>query len=693
MFRIKRLYTFIYQTFIPVFAMTFGICLFIFIIQFLWQHIDKLVGKGLETAVIVEFFSYATLMLMPQALPLAVLLASLMTFGNLGERLELLAIKASGVSLMKIMKPMIILISLIALASFGFQDRIAPKLTVKVYSLLYSIREKSPAIDIPEGAFYSDMPGYSIYVKKKDLETGMLYDVIIYDLTRGTGVSNIAINTCDSAIIKMGDGSDYMTLTMFDGEGFQNFKQQERRYQTNVQDNVPYVRDIFKEKEVVIPFKDELERLDESRWNDSQLSKSLVQLDIAIDSMSVVVDSLNTVDRKTMSYQPAMSHREKESYADSLNVIREGIEKKELMAIAPLDFDSVMNSYSKSVHNDILSSASSEARSKSSSRVAYFHMDHGKPQIQRSIRLHRAYWHKMFTLPFACLVFFFIGAPLGAIIKKGGLGVPVIISVLLFIVYYILGNIGYKMGREGVWPAWQGEWLSSLILFPLGVFLTYKSMNESALFNVELYGRYIRKILKIQSDQNWVPVREAVAEEIVPLDSLTEVDPDRVASLRELDNNTLKDIVHNYESYKLKMEEKLWALSILKERETYFFDVRVNNYDYDYSKKLLTWFKESSRKYSIPVYIPTVLLLILSKIFPDSSIFSSLSLLSLFAYIVFFIKSTVYMSDFKKTVFVKEKGWMKFLNYILLFTLYPLHYFRLEKKMDKDLEKIRTLKY
>ena len=691
MFRIKRLYTFIYQTFIPLFIMTFGICLFIFIIQFLWQHIDKLVGKGLETAVIVEFFSYATLMLMPQALPLAVLLASLMTFGNLGERLELLAIKASGVSLMQIMKPMAILIAFISLASFGFQNKIAPILNVKVYSLLFSIRQKDPAIDIPEGAFYS-MPGsakYSMYVKKKNLETGMLYDVVIYDMTNGTGVGNIAINTCDSALIKMGNDRDYVTLTMFDGEGFQNFKQQERRRQSNVQDNVPYIRDIFKEKEIVIPFNDDLERLDESRWNDSQVAKSLKALEASIDSMENIVDSLNIVDRKTISFQPAMTNK---ITPDKPQKVLQANNDTTAIEVLPLNFDSVLHSYSRTMRNEILSYAHSEAKTKAGNRVAYFHMEKSKPQIQRGIRLHKGAWHKMFTLPFACLVFFFIGAPLGAIIKKGGLGLPVIISVVLFIIYYILGNIGYKLGRDGVWLPWQGEWMSTLILFSLGVFLTYKSMKESALFNTEFYGRFIRNILKIKSDINWSPNREIDPAEILSLESLN-MPEDQITSYRAVDNNTLKDIVQNYKEYRLTVDDKLLALSVLKERNTYFFDVRVNNYDYSYSGKLLSSFKECSRKYAIPLYIPALLLLILSQLLGGYSILSVLSILSGIVYFVFYLKSAIYMSDFNKTVFRKDKPWMKLLDYTLLFILYPLRYYRLEKKMEADLERIRTLKY
>lgn len=672
--------------------MTFGITLFIFITQFLWQHIDKLVGKGLDTLVIIEFFSYAILMLMPQSLPLGILLASLMTFGNMGERLELLAIKASGVSLMKIMKPMAILILFISIGSFVFQDKIGPILNVKVYALLRSIQKKAPAIDIPEGSFYSDMPGYSIYVKKKNLETGMLYDVIIYDLSSGTGVNNIAVNTCDSAIMVMGNDRDYLTLTMFDGEGFQNLKRQEgNRYQTNVQENIPYIREVFKQKEVVIPFNDELERMDESEFSGSQISKSLKSLKIAADSMRQRIDSLNVIDRKSVANLPGLNHLDLTTDIDSVK--RAEIDARIATAsTTTLNFDSVFNSYSQLSKDNILSTAVSEAENKISSRFSFYHEGPPKASTLKSMRLHQIYWHKMFTLSFACLIFFFIGAPLGSIIKKGGLGIPVIISVVLFIIYYIIGNIGYKMGRDGVWQPWQGEWLSTALLFPLGVFLTYKSMKESALFNVELYGRYVRNFLRIKSDPNWSPTKEADPKEILPLSSLN-ASAEQINSFNELDNNTLKDIVQNYKAYGYSVEDQMLALAILKERDTYFFDVRVNNYNYSYSSKLFSLFKQCSVKYTIPLYLVTLLLVVLSSIFSKFIVLSTLSYAAGLAYLIFYIKSSIYMSDFYKTVFKKEKPLITFLTYTLLLILYPIQYKLLVKRMDKDLERLKSLKY
>ena len=692
MLRIKRLYTFIYQTFLPVFAMTFGICLFIFIIQFLWQHIEKLVGKGLETSVLLELFLYAALTLVPMVLPLAILLASLMTFGNMGERLELLAIKASGVSLLKIMRPMIVLMIAISIGCFFFQDRLAPKFKVKVSSLLYAIRQTSPELDIPEGAFYNEINGYSIYVKEKNLETHMLHGVIIYDTSSG-GVKNMSVDVCDSAIMIVADSKDYLTLTMFDGERFQNIKEETGRRTNqnfNSGDFVPYMRERFKKKEVIIPFKGDFVRIEESRYDDTHISKNLAQLQSSVDSMMTKLDSLNVIDRKTVASQSFVSHRKAQPYIDS---VAKAVEEK-IIVEHPLilDIDSVYNSYSQSQKIDILASASSEARGQSGNHLMYYHLETPKPLLQKRIRDHEITWHKMFTLPFACLVFFFIGAPLGSIIRKGGLGVPVIISVLLFIFYYIIDNIGYKMARDGVWPEWQGMWLSAAVLFPLGVFLTYKSMKESALFNSEVYGKFIRDFLKVKSTLTRSTTKEPNPAEILPLSALN-ADEEQIESFRALDNTTLKDIVHNYRAYNFEKEAQHVALAILKERGTYFFDVRVNNYDYNYSQRVLQYFNENSVKIAIPLYIGSLLIFVLGEIFTNLGFLSWLAILGAIAYLVFYIKSAIYMSDFYVSINKKEKKGKMFLKYLFSLFFHPIYYWTLTKEMKSDLEGIKGLRF
>lgn len=670
--------------------MTFGICLFIFIIQFLWQHIDKLVGKGLDTSVIVEFFTYASIMLVPQALPLAVLLASLMTFGNMGERMELVAIKASGVSLMKIMKPMIILISFVAIASFIFQNNINPRVQVRVYSLLYSIKQQSPELDIPEGAFYSNesLKGYSIYVKDKDLKTHMLRDVIIYDTSRG-GFRNMSVDVADSAMMKVADSKDYLVLTMFNGERFTNSSENTT---SSTSESASFLTESYERKDVVIPFDGEFTRIDESNFSQSQLSKNLVQLEASADSMQLKLDSLNQLDRRSVFSQSFLSYRKKEKEKteeqDSLQVTSQHIEKEKKNTIEPLDIDSVFESYSTNIKMDVMRSASSEAKSGLGGQLLFSHLEMPKPNLQKSVRLHRIFWHKMFSLSFACLIFFFIGAPLGAIIRKGGLGMPVIISVLLFIIYYIIDQFGYKMARDGQWPVWQGVWLSTSILFPLGVFLTYKSMRESALFNVELYGRYFRQLLRVHSDYNRNTVCEPRVENIPSVDKLGVSQAD-IEAFESYDNNMLKDIVNNFAAYRYSLKEQQLALAILKDRGTYLFDVRVNNYDLDYSAKLINYFSANSMHICIPLYVGTIIILALSE-YVGMDWLLPIGILSILAYLIFYAKSIVYVSDFYKSINKSRKASVVFVEKLLSFLLYPIYHSKLLKQMRQELNAIKN---
>ena len=247
MFYIKRLYRFILKSFLPLFLMTFFICLFIVLMQFLWRYVDEMVGKGLEMSVLAELFFYAAVTIVPMALPLAILLASLMTFGNLGERLELLAIKAAGISLLQIMRPLVIFLIFVAIGAFFFQNNVLPKSQVKMWTLLYSMRQKSPELDIPEGVFYDQISGYNLYVKKKDHKTGMLYDVMIYDMS--AGFDNAMIILADSGKLKMTDDKEHLFLTLYSGESFENLRDQ--RTSTS---NIPYRRETFSLKEIMIAF-------------------------------------------------------------------------------------------------------------------------------------------------------------------------------------------------------------------------------------------------------------------------------------------------------------------------------------------------------------------------------------------------------------------------------------------------------
>lgn len=484
MLRIKRLYTYILQSFVPVFFMTFAICLFIILMQFLWKYVEDLVGKGLETHVLAELFFYAALTLTPMALPLAILLASLMTFGSLGEKFELTAIKAAGISLLRTMRPLIILIIFISIGAFVFQNDIIPKVNVKFRTLMISIKQKSPELDIPENTFYSEIKNYNLYVKHKDKKTGMLRDVMIYDVSKG--FNNMAVIVCDSAKMNISSNKEYLRLTLFNGQQFSNLRQSDfNNNSISSTQFVPYSREEFREKKVIIPFNANFDRIDESTVEGNQMAKNISQLRHSIDSLTTLVDSLNVADRKF-----AVKHGYLVSYKGEIE--RQDTAKLNLIEkIQPIAFDSVMEAFSTSeLHRIYIDASTMAENAKNDMMFKTF----SKIDLQKKIRGHNVELQRKFTLSFACLIFFFIGAPLGAIIRKGGLGVPVVISLVLFIIYYIIDNLGYKMARDGVWTVWQGVWLSSFILFPLGVFITYKAINDSSLFNADAYRNYYIKI-------------------------------------------------------------------------------------------------------------------------------------------------------------------------------------------------------
>ncbi|MDE6805709.1 MAG: LptF/LptG family permease, partial [Muribaculaceae bacterium] len=275
------------KTYLPLFAMTFFIVLFIVLMQFLWKYIDDLVGKGLGVGVLGELFFYAAVSMVPMALPLAILLASLMTFGNLGEKFELTAMKASGISLIRVMAPLIVTVGFIAVGAFFFQNDILPKAQVKMWTLLFSMRQKSPELEIPEEVFYDQIPGFNLYVKEKNRETGMLHGVMIYDNSRGG--DNATVITADSARLALTGDMKYLYLRLWQGEQFENLRDQNRRA---AGDNTPFRRETFLDKEVLIPFDANFNRLDEGGMRNQYVGKNIEELRHTMDSISLRLDSI-----------------------------------------------------------------------------------------------------------------------------------------------------------------------------------------------------------------------------------------------------------------------------------------------------------------------------------------------------------------------------------------------------------------
>lgn len=480
MFRIKKLDLYVLKNFLTVFATTFFICLFILLMQFLWKYVDEMIGKGLEISVLGEFFFYSALSLIPMALPLAILLASLMTFGNFGERLELLAMKAAGISLFRIIRPLIFTIAFISIGAFFFANNAIPKTQVKLWTLIYSMREKSPEIDIPENVFYSGISGYNIYVKNKT-KNGLLEKIMIYDLSGG--FENITVTVADSARLQFTDDKNFLVFTLYNGESFENLKEENT---TKKNESIPYRRETFDVKQTLIEFNGNFTKMSESVMQGKYVSKNVVQLEESIDSINIRIDSLS----KDLGNEIIQNHK----------YTNKNIDSTLLSTSKSFNADSLYTSLSNIDKIKALQAAGREITSMQN-RINYrrFEIEDNAFVMRR----HGIEWHRKFTLSFACLIFFFIGAPLGAIIRKGGLGTPVVISVFLFIIYYIIDNTGYKFARDGVWNAFEGMWLSAAVLLPFGIFLTYKAATDSVILNADSYLQFFKKFkIKKQDKKN-----------------------------------------------------------------------------------------------------------------------------------------------------------------------------------------------
>ena len=431
MLRIKKLDIFIAKQFGLLFMGTFFICQFVLMMQFLWRYIDELIGKGLTMDVMAQFFWYMGLMLVPQALPLAILLSSLMTFGNLGESTELTAIKAAGISLMQAFRSLIVITIIIMFGSFYFQNNVGPKSNMKLAQLLISMKQKSPELEIPEGIFYDGIPNCNLYVQKKDLKTGKLYGIMIYRMT--DSYEDAAIILADSGMLQSTAEKKHLVLSLYSGEWFENM-------QSSALANtaaVPYRRETFVSKKIILDFDGDFSMTDAASLSGNAKGKSLEKINHDIDSLNQLYDSIGRIylNEANVRFYGGVQRINKN---DSLKEIKKG-EK--------LNFDTLYNK----LPQDKKLMAANQAQSTVQQELSDLDFKSmSTSDADYMIRQHKIEAINKFTLALSCLIFFFIGAPLGAIIRKGGLGFPVVISVLVFIVFFILDNTGYRMSRSGM---------------------------------------------------------------------------------------------------------------------------------------------------------------------------------------------------------------------------------------------------
>ena len=472
------------RQFLMLFAGTFFISLFVLMMQFLWRYVDELIGKGLSIEVLGQFFWYMGLMMVPQALPLAILLASLITMGNLGESSELTAIKASGISLLKSLRGLIIFSCFIAGCSFVFQNNIGPMANMQLRQLLLSMKQKSPELEIPEEVFYGGIPNCNLYVQHKDLETGMLYGVMIYRMTES--FEDAAIILADSGRLQSTADKMHLKLTLYSGEWFENMRSQEMAGNANV----PYRRESFISKVILLDFDNGFNLAEASGIAQMAAAQSLPQLIEHIDSVKHVGDSLGHVmaaDMKRSAFEtPRMSK------GDSVKAV--AMADKETAML-----DTVYNRLSPEQQRSVMQRAASRVQMATMDTEFRGMVANDVGSRERDYRLEVI---NKFTLSLTCLIFFFIGASLGAIIRKGGLGVPVIISVLVFIVFYILDNTGTRMAKQASWTIAFGKGLAPAVLIPIAAFVTYKANKDSVVFNMDAYRMFFMRLFGLRLKRN-----------------------------------------------------------------------------------------------------------------------------------------------------------------------------------------------
>lgn len=476
----KKLHRFIVKSYLGPLFMTFFIVMFILLMQFLWKYIDDLVGKGLELSVISELLLYASAGLVPMALPLSTLLASLMTLGNLGENNELLAMKSAGISLPRIMFPLIMITILISGGGFFFSNNVLPYTNLKMTTLLWDVKQQRPDLSIRVGEFNNDIDGYSIKIGDKDHHTNLLTDILIYDHRSKDG--NTVVTVADSGYMNFTENDRYMQVILYSGYTYEEMLES-RALRRSGNRKFPSRKNSFDEQIILLELDGfAFERSNEDLFKSSFHALNLNQLSYTTDSLTKEIYKRREVANQSLQkgvllQNPFLSTR------DSTKMVTYAINS-----------DSLFSTLNSGVQNELINAAliqSRQAKNNISSYASEFHS-----RTKHMVR-HDVEWHRKFSMSFACFVFFFIGAPLGAIIRKGGLGMPVVVSVLFFVVYYVIAITGEKFARELVWSPSLGMWVSSFILLPLGIFLSYKATTDSVIMNSDFYMQFFKRLGKI----------------------------------------------------------------------------------------------------------------------------------------------------------------------------------------------------
>ncbi len=452
---------------------TFFIVMFVLMMNFVWRYIDELVGKGLDFGVIMELLFYGSSFMLPMGIPLATLLAGIMAMGNLGENYELLAMKSAGMSLMKILQPLVIVVFFVSIASFFAANNLVPYSNRKMQSILYDIRQQKQVLEFKDGIFFNGLDNMSIRVDHQDPETGELFDVLIYDM--GSGSGNMKTTIAERGFIRLSEDKNFLLVTLHNGETYETT----RNYQWATNNSLRHHK--FKRQDGAIQMSGyNFEHTNTNVFSNSQ-TKTIVELEKDIDSLNRRVNNEALLSYNRFLHQYLLQHDK--NILGILDSVETDYSYKKPALIADsiklLDMDEMHSLYIETEQN-----------ANESMTALTFNEDTAKEGLNQLYRS-QVEWHRKIALPFSVMIFFLIGAPLGAIIRRGGMGMPIVISVLFFVFYYIISMMGEKMAKEGTWNAFSGMWVSSFILFPIAIYLTYKATNDSGLLDTDWYiGKY-----------------------------------------------------------------------------------------------------------------------------------------------------------------------------------------------------------
>lgn len=474
----KTIHKLVLKAYLGPMILTFFIVMFVLMMNFIWRYIDDLVGKGLDASIIIELMSYAMCNMIPMGLPLSMLLAAIMTMGNLGENYELLAMKSAGMSLPQILRPLIAVVGIVAVGSFFIVNNLVPYANKKMFSTLYDIKQQKQTLEFQDGLFFNGIENMSIRVGRQHPETKLLTDVLIYDNRSTSG--NMTTTVADSGYIRLSDDKRFLMVTLFNGETYEQTR--------NIHGNQWYnksalSRHTFDRQDLSIAMEGfDMQRSDADNWSNNSQTKNIAELERAIDSLEQRVNAATT-----RSYEPLLREqifsRDKSVLPDSVEVDRSRFRPMLAVdSIAALDLRTKERIWDQA-----------RSAAKNSRNLFRFDETEAKDALNQLYRS-KVDWHSKLSLPFSILIFFLIGAPLGAIIRRGGLGTPIVISVIFFVFYYIISITGQKMAKEGTWEAFYGMWLSAFILTPIAVYLTWKATNDSSLLDMEWYTDKLKRI-------------------------------------------------------------------------------------------------------------------------------------------------------------------------------------------------------